>query len=185
VIEGVTTRLAERGLEMTVIHWRPNIVKKVADDGAVVTDPHAVTPRSYAQSIPKLALLFLDWWAGYLTLFRESRAAGKMVLSDRHYLDLLIDPVRYRFKGPAWLARLVFACIPNPTLLVLLDVPPDEIQRRKQEVTPEETARQVEAYRKLVARYRCGDIVDAARNPDEVAEAVTERILSSYRPPVE
>lgn len=129
-------------------------------------------------------MLFADWSLGYLGPFRRARREGTLVLCDRHYYDLLVDPRRYRFKGPRWLAKLMFALLPKPTILLLLDVSPEEIQRRKQEVSPEETARQVAAYRELVAGLKFGAAIDAGREPDAVADAATAKILASYRPPI-
>ena len=176
--------LLERGLEMTMIHWRPAVIKPRGGDGGPTPDPHAQPPRSYLASVPKLGLLFTDWLLGYLGPFKRARRAGTLVLCDRHYYDLLIDPRRYRFKGPRWLARLMFALLPDPDLLLLLDVTPEEIQRRKQEVPIEETRRQVAAYRELVGGFEFGAVIDAGRSPGEVADSAVEKILASYRPPI-
>ena len=184
VIDGIRSRLVARGLEMETIHWRPDVINPRGGDGGPTPDPHGQAPRSYLASVLKLGMLFGDWSLGYLGPFRRARREGRLVLCDRHYYDLLVDPRRYRFKGPHWLARLMFALLPKPTRLLLLDVSPEEIQRRKQEVSEEETARQVAAYRELVGGLGFGRIIDAGRAPDEVADAVVAEILASYRPPI-
>lgn len=184
VIDGIRVRLAARGLEMHTIHWRPDVINPRGGDGSPTPDPHAQAPRSYPESVLKLGMLFADWCLGYLWPFRRARREGTLVLCDRHFYDLLVDPRRYRFKGPRWLAKLMFFFLPKPTLLLLLDVSPEEIQRRKQEVSEVETARQVAAYRELVGGLKFGVIIDAGRSPGEVADAATAKILGSYRPPI-
>ena len=59
---------------------------------------------------------------------------------------MLVDPRRYRYGGAMWLARWVGKIIPKPDLWILLDAPAEVLQKRKQEVPPEETARQRRAY---------------------------------------
>ncbi|MGI9240293.1 MAG: dTMP kinase [Verrucomicrobiales bacterium] len=184
VIDGIRSRLAGRGLEMETIHWRPDVINPRGGDGGPTPDPHSQAPRSYPASVLKLGMLFADWALGYLGPFRRARGEGRLVLCDRHYYDLLVDPRRYRFKGPHWLARLMFFFLPKPTRLLLLDVSPEEIQRRKQEVSQEETTRQVAAYRELVGGLEFGKIIDAGRSPDEVADSAVAEILAAYRPPI-
>jgi thymidylate kinase len=60
--------------------------------------------------------------------------------------------------------------------VILLDVPPDVLQSRKQEVPFDETVRQREAYRALIGDMRNGRIVDANRPPEHVADAVRQVI---------
>jgi thymidylate kinase len=99
------------------------------------------------------------------------------VLHDRHLVDALVDPKRYRYSGPMWLLRLIWWFVPRPDLIILLDAPPEVLQARKQEVSFEESARQRKAYRSLVGRMVNGHIVDAARPLDEVVRAVNDLIL--------
>jgi thymidylate kinase len=69
--------------------------------------------------------------------------------------------------------------IPRPHLVILLDAPPEVIQARKQEVSPEETARQREAYLKLVEEMPNGRVVDASKPLGNVIAEV-EGIILDY-----
>jgi thymidylate kinase len=53
--------------------------------------------------------------------------------------------------------------MPQPKLWVLLNAPADVLQSRKQEVIPEETARQCQAYLAFVRKQRKHVIVDASQ----------------------
>jgi thymidylate kinase len=99
------------------------------------------------------------------------------VIHDRHLIDAVVDPHRYRYSGPTWLLHLIWWFVPRPDLIILLDAPPEMLQARKQEVSFEESARQREAYRSLVGRMVNGHIVDAARPLEEVVHSVHSLIL--------
>lgn len=143
-------------------------------------NPHDKSRRGLALSLVKLAL----WWADY-TLLGYTRdiyprlRRSALVLLDRHYQDLMVDPARHRYGGPLWLARAVGRFLPQPDLFILLDAPPEILHARKQEVSLAETSRQREAYLELVQRLPGGRVVDASRPPDEVV-AETESAILDY-----
>ncbi len=179
VIAGLARRLAGNGHSICVRHLKPRVVMPELRDkpGSIVTDPHGKPPRSSFLSLVKIIVWLGEEW--YALLFREPKQA--LLLSDRYYHDLLVDPVRYRFGAPLWTARLVGALMPRPALWILLDAPPEVLQSRKQEVAAEETARQRLAYRAFIRTRARHVIVDASRPLDEVISqaenAVRSRVL--------
>ena len=108
------------------------------------------------------------------------KARGGLVLYDRHFVDILVDATRYRYSGPIWVLRAIWALIPKPDLVVLLDAPAEHIQKRKMELTVEETERQLLAYRKLVASLPNGVIIDANKLFSEVVEDLNQLLLNRY-----
>jgi thymidylate kinase len=134
VIQGVTARLEAEGHPVTLGHWRPKpFASSSGSAPSAADDPHGQAPRGFASSILKLGWLWLNWWAAwFLHLRRESRSG--VVLFDRYHGDLLVDPIRYRYGGPMWLARLAGRLMPQPDLVIFLDAPPDVLLSRKQEV---------------------------------------------------
>jgi thymidylate kinase len=98
-------------------------------------------------------------------------------MHDRHFVDALVDPRRYRYGGPSWLLRLIWRIIPKPDLLILLDAPAAVLQGRKQEVSFEESARQREAYLSMMETMKNGHVVDAARPLALVVGDVNDIIL--------
>lgn len=155
------------------IHWRPGILKRRAESGPV-TNPHGQRPRSAIISVAKLLFLLLDFNLGGAT--RMFRGSG-LVLFDRYYHDLLVDPKRYRYGGPMWLARWIGKLVPQPDLWVLLDAMPEVLHSRKQEVSIEETARQRGAYLQLVRNMMNAVVVDASQPIADVVHKVNTRIL--------
>lgn len=160
-----------------VIHLRPRLGQSSSDSNATVNDPHAHKPRGVASSILKLLYFFLDYWIGYLSIVRPRLIRTNAVIFDRYYHDLLIDPRRYRYGGPAWLAKLVGFLIPKPDLFILLDASPEILQGRKQEVPFAETARQRDAYLELFRTLPNGVVVDASQPIETVTSQVCEAVL--------
>jgi thymidylate kinase len=100
-----------------------------------------------------------------------------LVLFDRYYHDILVDPKRYRYGGPSWLAHLIGEFIPKPDIWVLLDAPPEILLERKQEITLAEAARQREEYLKLINNLDNGFVIDATQGLDNVVADVNSIIL--------
>ncbi|MEW6447670.1 MAG: thymidylate kinase-like protein [Bacillota bacterium] len=160
-------------------HLRPYLFKPQKGAWAPATNPHAKPPYGRFKSVLKLAYLWFDYTVGYVFRIQPQLVRSTLVLFDRYLDDLLVDPRRYRYGGPLWLARLVARFIPRPDLVILLDAPPGVLQRRKQEVSFEETARQREAYLELVQNLPNGYVVDASKPLDEVIAEV-QRIILNY-----
>ena len=141
------------------------------------TDPHGRPARRLLPSLAKALYWLFDYSVGYHLRVRPALVRSTLVLYDRYLVDVLVDPRRYRYGGPAWLTRLVWRLVPKPDLVVVLDAPPVVLRARKQEVTPAETARQRAAYRELGRRVRGGRIVDAAQPLDAVVADVRTAIV--------
>jgi thymidylate kinase len=122
---------------------------------------------------------FFYYQLHYRPAVRFSLAHSTLVIHDRHLIDAVVDPQRYRYSGPASLIRAIWRSIRQPNLIVLLDVPTEVLQQRKQEVPPEESARQREAYRLLLETMPEGKLVDAGRPLNDVIGSV-EAIILSY-----
>ena len=143
-------------------------------------NPHALPPRRPLYSLAKLGF----WWAdfvllGYVLEIYPKLTRPSLLMFDRYYQDLLVDPKRYHYGGPMRLAHLVGRFIPQPHLVILLDAPPEVLLARKQELPLEEAIRQREAFLDLVQALPNGHVVDTSRPLDEAAEEV-ERIILGY-----
>jgi len=159
-------------------HLRPGLLKQSSATAAVVVNPHAQTPYGTGLSILKLLYLWFDYTAGYWCKVYPRLAFSTLVLFDRYYHDLLVDPRRYRFGGPLWLARCIGRLLPQPDLWILLDAPVDVLQQRKQEVSREETARQRNAYLELAGSIPSAVVIDASRELNCVIGDVEQAVIN-------
>ena len=159
-------------------HLRPYF-GKAQNDCTPNLNPHNNTVRDIPSSLAKLALWWADFTIGYFADVFPRLVKSTLVLFDRYYHDLAIDPRRYRYGGSIALARLLHSLIPRPDLFILLDAPPEVIQTRKNEVSYEETEKQLDRYRAFIASVNNGHTIDASLPINLVVEQVNQIILST------
>ena len=175
VVRAVRQDLAPAFFSTTSRSFPPALLNR--GSGANIS-PHAEPPRSWLSSIIRAILYwFVYHTIGYLFTTRKDLARFWLVLHDRHLIDTLVDPRRYRYSGPMPLLRLICSVIPKPDLVILLDAPPELIQSRKQELPLDETTRQREAYWRLVTRMPNGQTIDAAQPLGQVVADVDDLII--------
>ena len=166
-----------------MLQFPPALLRRALDrpEGPVQL-PHALPPRSpLASAVRAVGYWFVYYTAGYWLSIRPALARSTLVLHDRHLLDAVVDPARYRYSGPGWLLRQIWRLIPKADLVILLDAPTEVLQSRKQEVPPEVTVRQRDAYRALVGGLKNGRVVNTARPLNEAVDEVTGLILGELR----
>jgi thymidylate kinase len=176
LLDHLETRLKMEGQWRGVarFHWRPGVLRGRSHRGAPITLPHGSPAYGTAISVSKLAFLYIDWLLGFWFRLYPLLSRGYVVLFDRHLLDMHVDPQRYRYGGPQGLVQLAVRFLPFPDLVVILDAPVEVIQGRKQEVPPEETVRQLTAYRLLASTMTCAHVFDATRDAEELAAEITD-----------
>lgn len=178
VIKGLMENLARRGYSVKMRHLKPQIlISQRSEPVAIVVNPHGKPPRSVLTSLVKIVVWLIEEW--YANLFQDQEET--LLICDRYYHDLLIDPIRYRYGGPQSVAKLVSKLMPQPDLWVLLDAPAEVLQARKQEVSLEETARQRNAYKKFVQHQKAYVVVDASQSLNRVITGVQHAITELCR----
>ncbi len=176
LLQALRTRLAHTAKPIKVRHLKPDIFFRAhRQSHGIVTDPHGMPPRSVLVSTLKLLLWTLEMWIDRLFTLRYN---SPLEIWDRYYHDVLVDPKRYRYRGPMWLVRAIGWFAPKPDLFVILDAPAEVLQKRKREVTLEETDRQRKAYAALADRLERSVVVDANRPVDMVVSDVAAAIIA-------
>jgi thymidylate kinase len=170
VLDLVQQKLAERGEDFCYRYFAPGFLKRYRPkgDGSITTSPHEGRQYGPALIVTKIALMLFEFYMGLPKLRREVRLA----LFDRYIHDLLVDPRRYRMDHLRWWMQTMLKAAPPPDLLFIISAPADVIQARKQEVSPEETARQVVAYEALADQLPNTVIIHNTTSPDAAADAV-------------
>jgi len=157
-------------------HLRPHLSRAKANSEPV-TDPHSQEPRSLVSSMLKLGYYLADYCMGYVWSLRPALVRSTLVLFDRYFQDLPVDPIRYRYGGPSWAVRLLRRFIPQPDLFLVLDVPEEEVRRRKIEVSEAETHRQRQRYLELAMELPSAVVIDGAVPEKDVARQATDVVL--------
>jgi thymidylate kinase len=178
VIDALRKELTSAFWGTEYYHLRPRIGTGVVHgSSAPVENPHAQKPRNPLSSVLKLGYYGADYIIGYWSAVKPLLLRSRLVIFDRYYHDILVDPIRYRYSGPVWAARLLGRFIPKPDLYMFLDAPADVIQRRKAEVSAEETERQTSEYRALAASLRPSVVIDASAPVETVTSAAVDSLL--------
>jgi thymidylate kinase len=160
-----------------LFHWRPLLLwrREIKRD---TSRPHSLPPHGRFWSIARLLAYVLDYWLGYWLVIRPLVVRSGLVIFDRYFDDIHIDPKRYRYGGPLWLAKILRLLIPKPHLVLVLDVPCDVVLSRKQEVSLEELQRQRRLYGDFKSRNSNSLLIDATASIKEVtaecAQAISE-----------
>jgi thymidylate kinase len=141
------------------IHFRPGILPR---PGKVVaaslppdpTRPHARPVHGSAVSLLLLAYYWLDFQVGHALKVAPTRARSGLVVVERGFLDLAVDPTRYRLKVSPRLVHVLSRLLPSPDLTIVLDAGAEATAERKSELPLAEIVRQSETWRALAPRGR-------------------------------
>ena len=129
LIKKLIKKLKSNNYRIRSHHLKPSLVKNKR--AKIVKYPHNQTPRSNILSFFKI----IQWLLIYRFYFFCKFFYPKQVhLFDRYADDLLIDPIRYRFKLNINLSKFLLSFFPRPDLWIILSGDPKEIWRRKKEI---------------------------------------------------
>jgi hypothetical protein len=139
------------------LHFRPHLVpppshilKREYEPG---TDPHARSPSSPLGSLVRVAYLCVDTALAAVPKLYLPRVRSTLIVIERGWLDLAVDPERYRISLPQRTLRLALGLLPRPDLVLHLDASADVICSRKLELERAEVEHQLVAWRALAAAH--------------------------------
>ena len=158
-----------------VFHWRPQCIAKEEDRGPV-TDPHGKAARGPVGSCIRLIGFVLDYWVGDVLTIRPALVRSGLVMFDRYFDDMTIDPKRYRYGGPSWLPKVLSRLTPRPDIFIVLDAPVDRMLLRKQEVSEQELTRLRRAYAAFASRQSNAVVVSTDGVLEETAAATCQAV---------
>ena len=159
-------------------HLRPYAFeKKDGVDSSPVINPHGKPPRSFLSSILKLSWFFIDCTFGYLCTAQRYKNKSYLVVFDRYFHDLIIDPKRYRYGANLWLAKFLAKFIKKPDLFIVLTGDPMVIWARKKEVSFDETERQIKAYEDFAIQTKNALLIHTDRDINVCSQEISQYIL--------
>jgi serine O-acetyltransferase len=125
-------------------------------------------PRGRFTTIVKLMMFVADYWLGYWLWIRPKLVRSTLVVSNRYFDDVLVDPRLYRIDHALAFARLLLRWVPRPQLWLVFDIPSQVLQERQAELGEEEAARQRVEYRRLLGGHENVVVLDADQPLDRV-----------------
>jgi serine acetyltransferase/thymidylate kinase len=168
VIGRVLANLSPVYRHVHYLHLRPRLEER-SERGGAVDVRHVQRVRGSIASLATLAWFLVDYVVGYVLQVWPLRGHTGLVMFDRYFHDLLVDPARYRYGGSPRVVRWAARFVPEPDLWILLDAPAEVLQARKREM-PEDEARQLCAnYRKFFGALPNAAVIDASQDFQRVA----------------
>jgi len=166
-----------------IFHRRPAVVYARSVETSPVISHYGKPPHGPVKSVLKLLVMVLDWLMGYWLHIRKWRSQGYLVIADRHsLLDMLVDPLRYRYGGPRRLVNIVLPFTPQPDLILLLDASVEVLEARKSELTKEQIIELREGYLQLSRSLPNFRVIETSRSIEEVCADVVEAIQALRSP---
>jgi hypothetical protein len=166
------------------VHWAPGVLPRSrrsgGEPGGEVTQPHGREPRSVPASYLALAYYWLDNLIGGWFVLGHVRRRTGLVVVERGWWDIAVDPRRYRMRVAPRIVRFLGAFLPSPDAIFVLDGPADLLASRKAELPEEEIDRQLSAWRDLAPKVSTTMRLDASYAVDtlvgEAKEWITQRL---------
>jgi peptidoglycan/xylan/chitin deacetylase (PgdA/CDA1 family) len=169
---GLTREAAGAFRRVTRIHFRPHVVpppSHVMHRERSGADPHARSPSAAPGSLLRLAYLWVDTALATVPKLYVPRVRSTLIIVERGWLDLAVDPGRYRIALPQRVVRRALRSLPRPDLVLHLDTSAEVICARKGELDRTEVERQLAEWRALAAsRPERFVTLDAAAPHEEV-----------------
>lgn len=161
LIESLSARPMPPFAQVYPMLMRPRLIRQALTNPTI--KPRDEKPRGTFAVPIKLALFLADYWVGYWARMRPRMTRAGLVVSDRYYDDVLVDPRRYRLRRPYALARALVPWIPRPDLWLVLDAPIEVLKERQQELTDAESTRMRVEYRRVLRGKDNLVVLDASR----------------------
>ena len=144
------------------------------------SDPHRNKPANPISSLVRIAYYTLDYILGWQKCVRNDVHYDRFSVFDRYSYDFIVDPLRTKLGLPTWVRKFFVRLTPQPKVVFVLDADPETIYSRKQELTKEEIARQLEVYRKLADSSKRFRVISAEQTPEEMAREAIKILLEQY-----
>jgi len=132
---------------------------------------------SFFISFCRLFFFWIDYVLGYIIKILPELSNYNVVVLDRYYYDILIDPLRYKIKLPYRILKIFYLLLPKPEVVFFLNAPPEIIHQRKQELTIPQIERLLEKYKNLTSEFNNVCIIDATSSPEVISKEIVSIFL--------
>jgi thymidylate kinase len=161
------------------LHWRPGVLPSLGarTTAGDPTEPHGRPPHGPVASIAALGYYWFDFLLGSWLRIAPLRTRSGLVIVERGWWDVAVDPRRYRMDVPPALVRFLGHLLPKPDLVLLLKAPATVLSLRKGELSDDEARRQSDAWNDVLPTNVDRTDVDASAPIDEVAAGARDAIF--------
>ncbi len=116
-------------------HLYPGLIFRNQPSAELIKLPHSQKARSSLLSFFKLELFYIEFFLGYWLKIYPQKVRSTFLLFDRYFIDVLIDPVRYRNTNNQRIIKLFHKMLPKPDVWIILDISSEVLMTRKNELS--------------------------------------------------
>jgi thymidylate kinase len=127
-------------------------------------------------SLIKILYLAFKYAKHYIFFIYPSLLKTYLVLNDRYYQDILINPSRYRIGYFHTLLKYIFKCFPNPDIIFLLKVDKKILIKRKKELNNYQVKKNINFINKFIKENNQIISIDANLNKNALLKNVFHKI---------
>ena len=164
----IISKIQTKNTSVRVIHFSPSLrALFFKNNRQIVTNPHALPPRSQVTSILKIFFILAKYYAFYFYISSIDIVFAKttIVFWDRHLVDIIADPLRYRVNLSNVIKKLILL-YPKPVKIFVVNAPPHVTLSRKCE-TDYPTALEIyNSYCSLSSTFSSVTCIDAEQSLD-------------------
>lgn len=174
----LTDRLTDRlGSDGALhFHWKPFRAFAPRDPGPV-SSPHARPVRSGIASRAYLLLHWFEFLLGSWLTIQPRLIRGIPVIGERYFLDVWLDPIRYRLDLGSWTGVPSLLGVRKPDIVLCLVATPETLQRRKTEVPLAATTQQLNALKTFAGADSSARVIDVDRRFEDVLASCESAVL--------
>ncbi len=175
---------------VVLFHWRPSLLPSLSqlftgeDSGSReenIKNPHGAKPAGPLSSLFRLLYYSMDFLLGYFFRVRRKLYQGNLVLFDRYFHDLMVDPERSRISIPWILPGIIARLLPHPQIIFYLGTDPEVVYKRKGELPREKIREMTEKYDKICRKFKYCVKLDSSKRPEELARLAEKRIVEKWK----
>ena len=96
--------------------------------------PYQKTSYNLTLSFVKILFLYFKFLFNYFFELYPRIRSSHLIISDRYYQDVIIDPKRYRIGHLKSFLNLIFKLLPKPDLIIILDSTVGSLIKRQNEI---------------------------------------------------
>src|SRR4030095_1152528 len=159
-------------VDVMVRHWRPGVLPLRAELLGKEIAPgslHAV----------RLFYYYLDFLIGGLTKDRIASIQQRLVLYDRCFLDMAVDPLRFGLSSSRG-TDLCWRWLPKPDRIILLSDEVGRIHDRNPELTKSEIQRQLDEWQRRAKAGQVHAVIGVHGSRDHVIDRIWEVITNAF-----
>ena len=125
-------------------------------------------------SLIKILYLYLRFIFNYFFELYLKIISSKLVINDRYYQDVIIDPQRYRIGSFNSFLNFIFKFLPKPDLVIILDAKPNSLVARKNELDNKKIKNVVLKYKNYVKKDKNCRLI----NSDNKIQNISKKIIN-------